>query len=352
MTYEWARWLKPAIEADPVLKPRLIEISGWESRGRPPSQYSFFPSGVIDHHTACFCRIGHDPQSCINGILSGNSSAPGPISQLLVTLTPPGVKWNGSNLDPRIILIAAGRSNHAGTGTYRWGAPGGNGSSIGIEGCGPLEFWPPLLVEIRERLTAALLRNRNWTAEQSDTHYGYATPKGRKIDPSGAWEPQPELGLLHPWHPDILRGRVAARLVQPPPTPPRATFGEKMQYQQLTGEGRVLDTRNPGNSDKGGNNGQKVAAGSEITVHAYRLGLPEGTKAVAINITAANPEQAGFLSAWPSGTRPNMSCCNYGADPNVAVAGFTIVNLSGYGTFQVFSAGKAHVIVDIVGAFV
>lgn len=354
-TYEWATWLKQAITADPVLAPRLIEIAGWQTRGRPPSSFSFFPSGIIDHHTACFCRIGHDPQTCINGILAGNASAPGPISQLLVTATPPGTKWTGNNLDPRIILIAAGRSNHAGTGTYRWGAPGGNGGSIGIEGCGPFANWPDGLVDIRERLTAAIVRNRlTWTAENVDTHYGYATPRGRKIDPSGAWVPQPQLGLTDPWHPDIWRARIANRLnatpPPPPPTPP-ATIGAPLKYLPLARATRVLDTREPGDGAAGGNNNRPIAGGQKVFVHAYRAAMPPtGVKAVAVNVTAVQADLPGYLTVYPFEPRPNASAVNYPAGGTVA--GFTIVPISGYGTFEVFTSATAHIIADVVGFYV
>jgi hypothetical protein len=337
-----ALWLEAALSADPFVADRLIVLEGWEERGRPGA---FLPSGVIQHHTACMCNVGHDPQSCINGILAGNSVAPGPVSQLLGTFTPPGVRFDGDNHDPRIVLIAAGRCNHAGVGEYRWGAPMGNGSSIGIEWCGPaLDGMPPVVVELYERVVAAIVRNRNWTVEQVTTHWEYARPLGRKIDLSGPWEPQPDLGRTEPQHPDIWRGRVQQRLSIPIPP-----GGDDMFIPTDPALSRVLDTRDTPAPEQRGNRATRVAG--EINVHAHLGGLPQGTRAVAINVTAVDSIGPGAIIAWPSGPAPDRSCGNY-IGPHDARSGFTIVELSGFGTFQLYAGPNAtHVIVDVVGAF-
>lgn len=220
MVYEWATWLLPALKSDPVVAPRITEVSGWQTRGRPSAQFSFAPSGVIEHHTACFVKDGHDPQTCLNGILNGHSGVPGPVSQLLISWTPLGTKWNGKNLDPRVIIVAAGRANHAGTGVYSWGAPSGNGSSLGIECCGPVVGWPDQLIDFRERVTAAILRDRSWPVGRVMTHHEYATPRGRKIDPSGAYRSEPTLGLTQPWNGNVWRLRLQSHLMPKPPEPP------------------------------------------------------------------------------------------------------------------------------------
>jgi hypothetical protein len=220
MAYWWLTDLADALRSDPWVAPRVIEAPGWKTRGRPESQFSFVPSGVLDHHTACMINHGHDPQNCLNGVIKGNSDAPGPISQTLGTWTPPGVRYDGTNVDPRIIVVAAGRANHAGTGTWPWGAPSGNGAAIGNEWCGPPgEGWPDVVIELRERVDAALLRWYHWPIEHLTIHWEYATPRGRKIDPSGAWYGQPNLGELQHWSPEMWRARVSQKLVLPDPKP-------------------------------------------------------------------------------------------------------------------------------------
>jgi hypothetical protein len=221
VTYQWATWMLEALRADEVLRPKIIEVPGWQTHGRPPSEFSFFPSGIINHHTACMNRVGHDPQSCINIIRSGHGTTPGPISQLLGTFVRPGTKWDGVNVDPHIVIIAAGRANHAGAGNYNWGAPSGNGSSIGIEWCGPVGRWPDRVIEFYERVDAALLANRGWGVHQLDTHHSYARPVGRKIDVSGARAGEEHLGLTQPQSVSRWRSGVQARL-----SPPTTSTGD------------------------------------------------------------------------------------------------------------------------------
>jgi hypothetical protein len=225
MVYFWATWLPLALRADPVVAPKVIEVPGWQTRGRGPELgFSFLPSGIVEHHTACMIKDGHDPQWCLNGILAGNASAPGPISQLLVTFTRPGVRWTGNNPDPHVLVIAAGRANHAGSGVYPWGAPAGNGSSIGIEACGPpANGWPSSVIELREHVTAAILRWNGWSTRQVTTHWEYVQPvrPWAKIDPSGRWYAEETLGQLDHWGPQEWRDMVNVTLAPtPPPEPP------------------------------------------------------------------------------------------------------------------------------------
>jgi hypothetical protein len=115
-------------------------------------------------------------------------------------------------------VIAAGRCNHAGDGAYPWGAPSGNGSAIGIEWCGPPPgAWPDIIIEARERTTAALLAHCGWTTRQLTTHNEYVAPvrPGDKIDPSGSYCGQPTLAQMTPWNASTWRARVDARLTQP-----------------------------------------------------------------------------------------------------------------------------------------
>lgn len=211
MTYVWARWVADALEARPSLRRRVVEVPGWQTRGRPPEQFSFVPSGLVCHHTACGIRVGHDPQWCADAIMRGNASTPPPIAQLLGTWTAPGTRFDGWNVDPHIIVIAAGRANHAGSGVYPWGAPSGNGSSIGIEWCGPPGedgMWPSAVTDFYAEVVDALLAWNGWSLQQVTTHFEYGRPLGRKIDPSGPWDRERALGALVPWTADVWRARV------------------------------------------------------------------------------------------------------------------------------------------------
>ena len=329
-TYAWARWLPAAMWADPVLNAKTIVVPGFDDRGRPPSQFSFFPSGQVAHHTACMIRVGHDPQSCINHIIAGNTNTPGPISQGLITWTRPGTRWSGGNLDPHVVLIAAGRSNHAGSGIYPWGAPQGNGSSIGWECCGPPDHWPRQLVDFYDRVLAAVARNRSWPVEQITTHWEYARPFGRKIDPSGPFYQQPTLGQLSPWSPALLRGRVFDLI---------SDQGDDMTPVQS----RILDTR-PGEPPLGGRK-TPLNPGETITLTPM---VPADAKSVMVNVTALNHHNRGPITVWPGGGRPNVSFMNPNPQIPGPAWGSTLVALDLNRSFKLFHGGGGDIVVDIV----
>jgi hypothetical protein len=83
-------------------------------------------------------------------------------------------------------VVAAGRANHAGKGSFNgwWG----NADTIGIEaennGLGT-ETWPHGQMEAYERLVAALLTRLGKPASSTISHYEWAG--GRKPDPRGPW---------------------------------------------------------------------------------------------------------------------------------------------------------------------
>lgn len=158
-------WLEPVLlEAGLKVAP----TPGWRSRGRGNMGEI---RGVICHHTAG-PRIGNMPSLGI--ITDGRKDLPGPLAQL------------GLGRDGTFYLIAAGRSNHAGKGT--WGeVVAGNTHFIGIEaentGLGD-DPWPPAQVEAYARGVAAILRHVGAGHEMCCGHREYALPRGRKSDPS------------------------------------------------------------------------------------------------------------------------------------------------------------------------
>lgn len=93
----------------------VVEVGGWEDRGRP---YDVDYQGMLDHHTATSARNLSDYPS-LGIVRDGRSDLPGPLSQL-------GLGRSGS-----VWMIAAGYSNHAGSGG--WQGLAGNWSVIGIE---------------------------------------------------------------------------------------------------------------------------------------------------------------------------------------------------------------------------
>ena len=158
-------WLEPVLLGAGL---KVAAQPGWKSRGRGEMGVI---KGVICHHTAG-PRQGNMPSLGI--ITNGRSDLPGPLAQL------------GLGRDGTFYLIAAGRANHAGRGT--WGdSAAGNTSFIGIEaenaGVGD-DPWPTIQVEAYARGVAAILSYVRATHDMCCGHKEYALPKGRKTDPS------------------------------------------------------------------------------------------------------------------------------------------------------------------------
>ncbi|NMM24950.1 MAG: M4 family metallopeptidase [Phycicoccus sp.] len=108
---------------------------------------------------------------------------------------------------------------------------------------------------------------------------------------------------------------------------------------------RVLDTRNGTGAARA-----KVGPGGQVTLTIP--GLPAGTAAVALNVTATNPSAASYLTVYPAGqARPTASNLNF-------VTAQTIPNLVivrvGAGNKVTFfnAAGTVDIIADLAGYYV
>lgn len=208
MTYRWLQDLDQALTAGGVpfvpIGANSLDPTGaasWQTRGRPASTGQFDVSGVLCHHTAS--PAGTSDQAELNVILRGNGSAPGPISQLLI------------GRSTTVYLVAAGRANHAGTGSAPWFNGGAcsdmNARLIGIEvandGIG--ERWSDALCDVYARVVAALLARYGWTTDRVLLHATITRPcpVGGKIDPAGPWTAQPTIpgGSAGTWNLDTWR---------------------------------------------------------------------------------------------------------------------------------------------------
>jgi hypothetical protein len=95
----------------------------------------------------------------------------------------------------------------------------------------------------------------------------------------------------------------------------------------------------------------KIAAGNHIEIPlSGQYGVPPDATAAVLNITAADADGIGFLTAYPcSAAPPVVSNVNYVA--NRAVPNLATVRLSGAGSICIYSERNAHVIVDVFGAY-
>lgn len=156
-------WLPDVLEAAGL---KVSLDPGWETRGSP----NVLPTmGVICHHTA---TVGGGVMPTLKLLREGRPDLSGPLCQLAL------------GRDGHYCVVAAGRANHAGGGTWN-GITTGNSSFIGIEaenaGDGK-EVWPDVQLDAYYRGVAAILSHLKLEAASCCAHKEYATPKGRKAD--------------------------------------------------------------------------------------------------------------------------------------------------------------------------
>jgi hypothetical protein len=128
-------------------------------------------------------------------------------------------------------------------------------------------------------------------------------------------------------------------------------------YSALTPT-RICDTRagNPsiltgaaaqcnGTADSGSTNG----AGATKTISvAGNFGVPADATAVVLNVTAAYPAAAGYLSVYPTGAvRPLASNLNYSVGR--AVPNLVEVGIGTNGDISLFSSASTDIVVDVEG---
>jgi hypothetical protein len=111
---------------------------------------------------------------------------------------------------------------------------------------------------------------------------------------------------------------------------------------------RVLDTRNDTQGDLSTPIGRRQTVTQTV---AGVAGVPADASAVALNITAVDPTQAGYLTVWPSGQpRPQASSINFAAG-NI-VGNFVIAEVGTNGTVDIYNHnGEVDVVFDLVGYF-
>ena len=119
-------------------------VDGWQARGRGDVGRIF---GVVCHHTAG-PKAGNMPS--LKTLINGRPDLKGPLAQL------------GLARDGTYFVIAAGRANHAGRGSFR-GVVNGNSNFIGIEaentGLANDRPWPDVQLDAYHRGVAAILQH-------------------------------------------------------------------------------------------------------------------------------------------------------------------------------------------------
>jgi peptidoglycan hydrolase-like protein with peptidoglycan-binding domain len=159
-------WLPEVLERAGL---KVATCPGWENRGRGEMG---LVRGVMCHHTAGG-RHGNMPS--LDLLIKGRADLAGPLAQL------------GLGRDGTFYVIAAGRCNHAGAGSWK-GVTTGNTSFIGIEAENTgrdNDFpWPDVQVRAYQCGVAAILAHLKLDVGCCAGHREYALPAGRKPDPN------------------------------------------------------------------------------------------------------------------------------------------------------------------------
>lgn len=216
-----ALWLPDVLRAAGL---KVSTVAGWETRGRDMGTIE----GVVAHHTAGPAS-GNAPS--LNIVTNGRSDLPGPLSCAVLAR------------DGTWIIVAAGRANHAGVGTWN-GITDGNGRFLGVEAeATGTSTWPKVQYDSYVRGVAAILRRIGKPSMWVAGHKEYATPRGRKPDPNFDMAP--------------FRAAVGRLLAGNPPTP-----SEDRMFDRQPGEIVHLIARIDGHlldlPEEGGVNGAPV----------------------------------------------------------------------------------------------
>lgn len=139
---------------------------GWETRGSS----LFWPRCHVCHHDAIDTRYAWPPPI----FADGRPDLAGPIAN------------DNLNAAGEVTMIAAGRANHAGAGS--WHGIVGNSSAWGTEAqnAGTGQEWPDAQIDAYVRMSAALAEYFGFTPEMVCRHAEWAPT--RKIDPWGPWQ--------------------------------------------------------------------------------------------------------------------------------------------------------------------
>ena len=123
MAYIWQRWMPDAYRKAGL---KVVEVSGWENRGRPASTGNYDPDGAETNHHTGTQTSASKTMPTLRTLIEGRPDLAGP-------LAPKGIGFDGT-----VYVIAAGRCNHAGKVGKR-GVPGmpygadGNAIAMGNE---------------------------------------------------------------------------------------------------------------------------------------------------------------------------------------------------------------------------
>lgn len=176
--------LMTRVAADLIGEGLAVEtVPGWQTRGSA----SFAPAGVVCHWTAGPRSTRTRPSLSV--VTYGRPGIPGPLCNIYLAR------------DGTAVVVAAGRANHAGRGSWR-GVVGNSGMyGIEAESAGDGD-WTPAQRRAYPLVVAALLRGLDRDERWACGHAEWADPPGRKVD-------------IRDWDMPRMRAQVAVILAPP-----------------------------------------------------------------------------------------------------------------------------------------
>lgn len=196
-----------------ILGKNLLPYTGWTTRGKS----TFSPKASVNHHTAGAAK-GVLPS--INVLLFGREDLPGPLCNAALDRL------------SRVHLIAAGKANHAGAGSWR--GITGNSNCWGLE----VEHTGSASEKVTDEQWDAMYR---WHAACCD----YSNFSSSMVCQHSEWTPRKPDFVKAITDPHLFRRRVQDALNNPSGGGFLAALTETQQqeiYKQICGEGRLKET--------------------------------------------------------------------------------------------------------------
>ena len=211
----------------------VAEVPGWRDRGFGNVGRIF---GVICHHTAG-PRTGNIPS--LNTLIKGRPRIPATAAHRAFPALPGPLAQLGLARDGTFYVIAAGRANHAGRGSFTLNGTrvvNGNSNLIGIEAenaGAPTDLpWPQVQEEAYHRGVAAILKRLSLGAECCIGHKEWS-PTRKPFDP------RLDMKEFRKSVAAILAGTAPPPVMIPPAEPPAqpgAPPGRPTLRRGMTGE--------------------------------------------------------------------------------------------------------------------
>ena len=154
---------------------RVVEVGGWQERGRPASTGSFAPVGVLWHHTGSYDSLtdAHDDLTYASWLAKvGRSDLPAPLCHLSISA------------EGTVFVCAAGRANHAGKARASGTVAAGDGNRlyVGVECMNSgKQGWPRPQYDAMVKTGVVLARLLGTSVQAQRAH--------RETSVTGKWDP-------------------------------------------------------------------------------------------------------------------------------------------------------------------